>query len=87
MNDAEREAVQGWLFKAKRDLATARRLASKRSPFLDTAVYHCQQSAGKALKGFLVYNAFTPLKFWNPAAPTVRRPRRTPPSSCASRSP
>ncbi len=62
MNDAEREAVQGWLFKAKRDLAAARRLASKRSPMLDAAVYHCQQSAEKALKGFLVFQAYTPPK-------------------------
>ena len=55
MDEATRTAVQAWLFKAKRDLASARRLAAKRSPFLDTAVYHCQQAAEKALKGFLVF--------------------------------
>lgn len=54
MDEATRTAVQAWLFKAKRDLASARRLAAKRSSLLDTAVYHCQQAAEKAVKGFLI---------------------------------
>ncbi len=46
------EAEQ-WLDKAVRDLASAEVLASSATPLLDTAVYHCQQAAEKALKGFL----------------------------------
>jgi len=45
--------VEQWLRKAERDLASARRLLDGEPPFLDTAVYHCQQAAEKALKGFL----------------------------------
>jgi HEPN domain-containing protein len=37
------------------DLAAARLLAAGRPPILDVAVYHCQQAAEKALKGYLVY--------------------------------
>lgn len=38
---------------AERDLASAIRLLEGEPPFLDTAVYHCQQAAEKALKGYL----------------------------------
>lgn len=41
------------MVKAERDLASAIRLLDGEPPFLDTAVYHCQQAAEKALKGFL----------------------------------
>jgi len=47
--------VQNWLLKARHDLASARVLAANKPPLLDTAVYHCQQSAEKAVKGFLVF--------------------------------
>lgn len=43
--------VRFWLKKAQHDLAAARKLA-KDLP--DIAIYHCQQGAEKALKGFLV---------------------------------
>jgi HEPN domain-containing protein len=36
-------------------LASAQRLASGPDPILDTAIYHCQQAAEKALKGFLAF--------------------------------
>jgi HEPN domain-containing protein len=42
-----------WMEKARRDLASAMRLLDGEPPYLDTAVYHCQQAAEKALKGFL----------------------------------
>jgi HEPN domain-containing protein len=42
-----------WMEKARRDLASAIRLLDGEPPYLDTAVYHCQQAAEKALKGFL----------------------------------
>jgi HEPN domain-containing protein len=56
MDEDKKLAVQAWLFKAQRDLASAQRLADKNAPLLDTAIYHCQQAAEKAVKGFLVYH-------------------------------
>jgi HEPN domain-containing protein len=56
MDEAKRELVQSWLIRAQRDLATARKLVVGSDPYLDTASYHRQQSAEKAVKGFLVYN-------------------------------
>jgi len=55
MNEAKRQLVRSWLTKAQRDLASARVLAASRPPLLDTAVYHGQQAAEKAVKGFLVF--------------------------------
>jgi HEPN domain-containing protein len=54
MDEAKRQLVRSWLIKAQRDLATARKLATDPDPYLDTAIYHCQQAAEKAVKGFLV---------------------------------
>ncbi|MFZ0456058.1 MAG: HEPN domain-containing protein [Ignavibacteriaceae bacterium] len=50
------ELVKNWLIKAKRDLNTAKRLSKEPEPYLDTAIYHCQQAVEKAVKGFLVFN-------------------------------
>jgi len=55
MNDAKQELVRSWLIKAQRDLAAARKLASEPDSHLDTAIYHCQQAAEKAIKAFLVF--------------------------------
>ena len=52
--NAKLELVWNWLTKAQRDLAAARKLATGPDPYLDVAVYHCQQAAEKAVKGFLV---------------------------------
>ena len=49
-----------WLLKALSDLESARQLASGQTPHLDTAIYHCQQCAEKAVKGFLVYQDHAP---------------------------
>lgn len=54
MDSATLELVHGWLVKAQHDLAAARKLATGPDPYLDTAVYHCQQAAEKAIKGLLV---------------------------------
>ncbi|MBK5964022.1 hypothetical protein CCR95_07955 [Thiocystis minor] len=44
-----------WLEKARHDLETARRVVEGTAePITDTAVYHCQQAAEKALKAVLV---------------------------------
>ncbi|MBI4556448.1 MAG: HEPN domain-containing protein [Candidatus Hydrogenedentes bacterium] len=54
MNAAQRDRVRGWLIKAKHDLASACKLAKAPDQYLDVAIYHCQQAAEKAIKGFLV---------------------------------
>ncbi|PIP41209.1 MAG: hypothetical protein COX19_04160 [Desulfobacterales bacterium CG23_combo_of_CG06-09_8_20_14_all_51_8] len=46
--------VANWLTKAQHDLTVAKRLKNDNSPLLDVAIYHCQQAAEKAVKGFLV---------------------------------
>lgn len=56
MDEAKRQLVRSWLTKAQHDLAAARKLAADPDPYLDAAVYHCQQAAEKALKGFLVFH-------------------------------
>lgn len=53
--DAKRSLVHKWLGKARRDLLSAKRLARGNDPFLDTAIYHCQQCVEKSVKGWLVY--------------------------------
>ena len=55
MDKATLELAGNWLLKAQRDLATARKLAAGPEPYLDTAIYHCQQAAEKAIKGLLVF--------------------------------
>lgn len=54
--NAKLELVQSWLTKAQHDLAAARKLAEGPDPYLDIAVYHCQQAAEKVVKGFLVFH-------------------------------
>ena len=54
--NAKSELVQNWLVKARHDLAAARKLASDPDPYLDIAIYHCQQAAEKAIKGFLAFH-------------------------------
>lgn len=54
MNEAKVHEISQWLIKARHDLRSARRLFSDEPPILDTAAYHCQQAAEKALKAFLI---------------------------------
>lgn len=44
-----------WLLKAKHDLSSSKKLFEGVNPIYDTAIYHTQQCAEKALKAFLVY--------------------------------
>lgn len=44
-----------WLKKSKNDLKAAKKLVQNPDPLYDMAVYHCQQTAEKALKAYLVY--------------------------------
>lgn len=53
-DEAKRAEVRGWLRKAANDLRAAEILIEGPTPLLGIAVYHCQQAAEKALKGFLV---------------------------------
>ena len=53
MDNAKRQEIRQWLMKSQRDIGSARRLMEGPEPYLDTAVYHCQQAAEKALKAFL----------------------------------
>ena len=53
MDDAKNDLVRQWLLKADHDLAAAEKLSGGDEPLLDTAIYHCQQAAEKALKGFM----------------------------------
>lgn len=50
---ADDEVAGEWIWKAERDLEAARRLAE--IDLGDVAVYHCQQCAEKAVKGFLAF--------------------------------
>jgi len=53
MDEASRELVRDWLTRASHDLQAARTLAAGAKPVLDAAIYHCQQAAEKAVKGWL----------------------------------
>lgn len=53
MDEAVAALVRSWMIKAQRDLEAAERLSVGRDPLLDVAIYHYQQAAEKALKGFL----------------------------------
>ena len=62
MDDTRRELLRSWLTKAASDLRTARILGSTEDAPLDTAIYHCQQVAEKAVKAFLVSKEISPEK-------------------------
>ena len=53
MDELVARITKAWLVKALHDLQAAELLGSKGIAVLDTAIYHCQQCAEKALKGFL----------------------------------
>jgi HEPN domain-containing protein len=56
MDEAKRDEIQQWLLKSKRNLTAARLLFESEASLLDVVVYHCQQSAEKALKAYLTYH-------------------------------
>jgi HEPN domain-containing protein len=65
MDDAKKELSSSWLLKSWHDLSAARLLAKADPPILDGAIYHCQQAAEKAVKGFLLFNDQFPDKTQN----------------------
>lgn len=49
-------SYKGWINKAKSDLRLAEKGVKDDDSTLDTAIYHTQQCAEKAFKGFLAYH-------------------------------
>ena len=60
MDDTRKELLRSWLTKAANDLRSARILGSTDAAPLDTAIYHFQQTAEKAVKAFLVSREISP---------------------------
>ena len=52
---------EAWLHKANNDLKSSLKLLKGDDPIMDTAIYHTQQCAEKALKGYLAFKK-EPLK-------------------------
>jgi HEPN domain-containing protein len=53
--DPRAHLARGWFARAQRDLASSERLLLQPA-FPAEVVFHCQQAAEKALKGFLVWH-------------------------------
>jgi HEPN domain-containing protein len=49
-------SYRGWLIKAESDLRLAEKGIKDDDLTLDTAIYHTQQCAEKAMKGFLIFH-------------------------------
>lgn len=64
-DEAQREEVKQWLLKSQRDLKVSQVLLSSEAYLLDSAVYHCQQAAEKALKGYLAHQKLEIVKTHN----------------------
>ena len=60
MDETRQQLVRSWLTKATGDLVSARVLAGDPEGPLDSAIYHCQQGAEKAVKAFLVFHGAAP---------------------------
>jgi HEPN domain-containing protein len=56
------QTVREWLVKADNDIRSADALAKTRPPILDTAGYHSEQAAEKALKGLMLFHGLPLLK-------------------------
>jgi HEPN domain-containing protein len=54
-------SIEAWMYKANNDLKSALKLLEGDDPIMDTAIYHTQQCAEKALKGYLAFKR-EPLK-------------------------
>src|SRR5437588_678914 len=56
MDEAKRELIRAWLIKSRNDLTAACEIGALPHGPLDIAIYHCQQAAEKAVKGFLAFH-------------------------------
>lgn len=59
---ANPKSTQMWFGKARQDLKTAKHLRPLESDFFSGIVFHCQQCAEKAIKGFLTFHNIRVLK-------------------------
>ena len=59
MDETRKELLRSWLTKADHDLQNARIVGAAADGPLDTAIYHCQQTAEKAVKAFLMHCGIT----------------------------
>jgi len=55
MDEVKRALVHEWLLKASRDLIVAKIVARSPEAIWEASLYHCQQAAENALKGYLAY--------------------------------
>jgi len=55
MDEVHAALTRRWLAKAANDLRAADLVSAAPDGPLDTAIYHCQQAAEKAVKGFLIF--------------------------------
>lgn len=62
MADNLTRLTRDWLTKAAHDLLNARIVSANPDGPLDTAIYPCQQTAEKALKGWLTWRGMTVVK-------------------------
>lgn len=53
MSDEKQQEVFAWMKKADDDLRSARIVMDAKPPLIETALFHCQQAAEKAMKAFL----------------------------------
>lgn len=79
MSDPLKAEVSEWLSISRRDLEAARLLAQRSEDFIEIALYHCQRSAEKAIKGFLAYYD-RPFPKTHDVAELVRRARAVEPT-------
>jgi HEPN domain-containing protein len=52
--DNKSQLVKNWMIKGQHDLLAAQKLSIDSDIYSDIAIYHCHQSAEKAMKGFLI---------------------------------
>jgi HEPN domain-containing protein len=63
-DEAKQKLIASWLLKARQDTAAAV-LLRQQPELLEVAIYHSQQAAAKALKGYLLHQ-----ETWKAAALT-----------------
>lgn len=56
MDEARAGLTRAWMVKAGNDLKSAQIVSAAADGPLDTASYHCQQAAEKAVKAFLIWH-------------------------------
>ncbi len=57
MNNEEKKYLQQWIGKAEEDLLVVQQLMSSEIPIKGPIAYHCQQSAEKFLKAFMLFHS------------------------------